>query len=393
SALVDQSLVQQREEDGEARFGMLQVIHEYALERLAAQAAEAEALRRSHAAYSLALAERAEPTLTGPEQGVWLERLEREHDNLRAALTWALGTHLGAQFGAGEIAPNLETGLRLVAALHRFWFVRGHLREGRAWVDTLLAQEPTPAQDPGSGSVGMHETADVAGDAGKSAKLWARALLAGGTLAMWQGDIAAAEPWLTTAVARARAADDLLTVTRALLNLGTLALHQNDFARAGAYYEESLALAREIGDLRGVAVALNNLGNVAVYQDNLARAADLFAEGLALMRQQGGRNSIAGFLLNQGWVARKQGALSEAAARQCEALTLARELDDARLCVEVLEYLAATAGTAEQGARAARLLGAAAAVRETLGAPQPPQEQAEVEEAVASARAALGEAA
>ena len=120
---------QQREEGAEPRFGMLHVIREYALERLTASG-EAEALRRAQAVSMLALVEQAEPELTGPDAGAWLDRLEREHDNLRAALGWALER--------GEA----ETGLQLVAAVFRFWMVRGHLREGRAWVERLLALEP-----------------------------------------------------------------------------------------------------------------------------------------------------------------------------------------------------------------------------------------------------------
>jgi predicted ATPase len=118
STLVEHSLVEPREEGGEPRFGLLQVIREYALERLQASG-EAEVLRRAHAEALLALAERAEPELTRPAAGAWFDRLEREYDNLRAALGWA------------REQGEAESGLRLVAALYRFWWVRGHLREGR----------------------------------------------------------------------------------------------------------------------------------------------------------------------------------------------------------------------------------------------------------------------
>jgi non-specific serine/threonine protein kinase len=232
AALVDQSLVQQREEGGEPRFGMLHVIREYALEQLEASG-EAEALRRAHAAELVVLVERAEPLLTGPEAGAWLERLEREHDNLRAALGWA------------QARGETETGLRLVAALWRYWEARGHLREGRTWAQGMLAL--------GSTAEAGHADAVVR----------ARALYAGGVLAMWQGDHAAAGTWLEQAETLGRAAGDLRTAARALNGLGVAASNQGDTERAAAYFERSLALMRTVGNQSGIAVALNNLGDAA----------------------------------------------------------------------------------------------------------------------------------
>jgi predicted ATPase/class 3 adenylate cyclase len=194
SALVDHSLLQQREEGGEPRFGMLQVIREYALERLAASG-EAEAVRQAHAQvrqahaqYYLTLAERAEPELIGPEQRRWLDQLEREHDNLRAALTWARER--------GEV----ETGLRLVVALRRFWERRSPPREGRAWVEALLvleaaAQSGTESADPvaPSASAAIAHTTEpmrtvgavpVAARAALGEAAWAAAFAAGQGLSL-----------------------------------------------------------------------------------------------------------------------------------------------------------------------------------------------------------------
>jgi non-specific serine/threonine protein kinase len=375
--------VQQRtegEEAGAPHFGLLHVIREYALERLEASG-EAEALRRAHAAHCLALAERAELELTGPEAATWLERLEREHDNLRAALSWARAQ--------GEEAA--ETGLRLVAALWRFWWVRGHLREGRAWVAGLpglagAGAMPTAGAGVVSGTEGVVPTVEAV-----SAVVRARALLAGGVLAVWQGDFAVAAPWLEQAVVQA--AGDPRTAALALNYLGVMTLLQGDWERAAMRLEASLALMREVGDQWGIALALTNLGNVAVYQGDLERAAATFTEALTLSRQGGDHLLIAACLENLGWVARKRGEVAQAEALQREALALAQDLGDRRTCVEALELLAATAGAAGQGARAARLLGAAATLRETLGAPQPPEERADIEQAVAAVRAALGEAA
>jgi predicted ATPase/class 3 adenylate cyclase len=371
--LVDQSLLQERHDDGEPRLGLLQVIREYALERLEASG-EAEALRQAHTAYFLTLAERAEPVLTGPEQQGWLDRLEREHDNLRAALGWA------------RERGEAEAGLRLVAALRWFWFVRGHLREGRAWVEGLLARTGPAAV---SGAASTEALASMV-----SAGVRARALFAGGTLALWQGDEAAAVPWLEQAIAMGREAGDRLTEARlGILGLGLLATFQRDWKRAAARYEEGLALMREVGDQWGVAVALNNLGDLAVRQGDVERAVAMFTEALALFRQLGERQGIALCLINLGWVARLRGEVAQAEGLQREGLALFRELGDPRRCAEGLEQLANTAGAAGQGHRAARLLGAAGALRETLGAPQPANEREDTEQAVAAARAALGEAA
>jgi predicted ATPase/class 3 adenylate cyclase len=370
SALVDHSLVQQREEGGEPRFGMLQVIREYALEQLEASG-EAEALRRVHTAHYLALAERAEPELSGSEQGVWLEWLEREHDNLRAALGWA------------RERREMETGLRLAGALGRLWFRRGHLREGRAWVEALLAL------DEGATTVETAETAQSVPEV--PAGVRARCLSAGGLLAFWQGDFGAAEPWLDEAAALAQAANDRRTTALALNYLGNLAVYQGNWERAAVRYEESLTLWREAGDRSGVAAALNNLGDLATRQGDLARAAEAFTESLELARQVSNRSFVAVTLHNLGWVARKRGEVAQAAALQREGLALFHELRNLLPCVEGLEHLAATAGVAGQGARAARLLGAAAACREMLGAALPADDCEDVEQSVAAARAALGE--
>jgi non-specific serine/threonine protein kinase len=366
SALVDQSLVQQREEGGEPRFGMLHVVREYALDRLEASG-EAEALRRAHAAYMLALAERAEPELTGPDAGRWLGRLECEHDNLRMALAWA------------RERGEAETSLRLVAAIFRFWMVRGHLREGRAWVDGLLTL--------GSGMTDV-ESQDVGAG---SAAAWVRALLAAGVLALYQGDEAAARIWLAQAAARGRAVGDLRTAANALSSLGVVAMHQGDMEQAGARIEESLALMREVGERRGIAAVLVNLGIVVYLQDDLKRAAASFTEALAVARQVGDRDLIATALANLSSVALRQGEVVQAEELGREALALYWELGDPRRCAVGLEALASTAGMAGYGARAARLLGTAAALRDALGAPLPPHEWADVEQAVSASRARLGE--
>ena len=231
---MDQSLVQQREEGGEPRFGMLHVIREYALERLEASG-EAAALRRAHAAYFLALAERAEPELSGPEQGAWLERLERR------ARQPAGGAGLGTAGGRGGGGAATETGLRLVVALWRFWWVRGHLREGRAWVEGLLAQAAgwgARTWVPATGRRCGHVPCSPAARWPCGRATWSRRGPGWSRRRRWGGRRA------TCGRRRAR-----------LNNLGILASQQGDLERAGARYAESLALhargGRPAGHRRG----------------------------------------------------------------------------------------------------------------------------------------------
>jgi non-specific serine/threonine protein kinase len=365
STLVEQSLVQQREEGGEPRFGMLQVIREYALEQLEASG-EAETLRRAHAGYFLALAEQARQQQTGPETVAWRDRLEREHDNLRAALGW-----LREQ---GEV----ELGLRLAVALTWFWRRRGHLREGQAWLEGLLATT-------------AGQLADDTGAGAELAVVRAKALHNAGMLALLQGAYATAQTQLEQARALALAAGDTRTARQALTNLGRVASDQGDRERAAALYTESLALARELGDQQGVVTLLTNLGRVAVTQGDLERAEAIYTESLALARELGDRDQVALSLNNLGDVAWKRGELSRAEGLLRDALAVVWELGDPHRCAMVLESLAETAGArAGQGERAARLLGAATALRERLGAPLSGPDQAELAQAVAAARAALG---
>jgi predicted ATPase/class 3 adenylate cyclase len=364
STLVDQSLVKQREEGGEPRFAMLQVIREYALERLEASG-EAASLRRSHAAYFLEVAEEARKQDTGPKTVAWRDRLEREHDNLRAALGWAREQ--------GEV----ELGLRLAVALTWFWVRRGHLREGQVWLEGLLAE-----------AEGEAEGAEVSAEL---AVVRAKAMLNAGMFSLVQRANARAETQLEQARALALAAGDLRTARQARTNLGRLASDRGDREQAAAFYTESLEQARELGDHREVAILLINLGHVASRQGNMERALALYTESLAFAREAGDRDQQALCLNNLGDTARKQGELTRAEGLLRDALTIYWELGDPRRCATVLESLAETAGAQGQGERSARLFGVAAALRETIGSPLSTPDVAELAQAVIAARAALGE--
>jgi predicted ATPase/class 3 adenylate cyclase len=377
--LVDQSLIQQREEEGEPRFGMLHVIREFATEQLEASD-EADALRWAHMSHYLALAEAADYHLIeAPAQEThWLDRLDRDHDNLRAVLAWA------------HEQANGDVGVRLAAALVPFWIRRGHVREGRVWVEGMLALRTDPGVARGSirsgypSSAGRAQTAPGEG-------IRARALVGAALLAFMQRDYAASEPLLEQGLARARAVGDLTVAALALDRLGLIASYRGELQLGAAYLEESLALHRQAGSWFGVTRALNNLGAEAYHQGDLDRAAAYYAEALTLGRERGDRARVALELANLGDVARHRGEMSHAEALVCEALALDWERRDSFRCAEDLESLAGVAAAAGQGVRGASLLGVAAALRETLGVPQTALERADIEQAVGPARAEMGE--
>ncbi|HEY0385727.1 MAG TPA: protein kinase, partial [Pyrinomonadaceae bacterium] len=295
-ALVDESLLlrQEREADAEPRFTLLETIREYGAEqRLLSD--EADALARRHAFYFLALAERAEPLLTGPEQVSWYARLDCEHDNLRAALRWARENN------------EPEAGLRLAGALWRFWEVRGHLSEGRGWLETLL----------------------VMGEAASPA-VRAKALSRAAALERDQGDYTQALNLFNQAHVIYAELGDRWGVAQTLNGLGYIEHEQGDYAQATRYYEQSLALFRELDDRQATAYLLNNLGNVAKEQADYTRAAAIHEQALALFRSLGDKRGLAASLSNLAEVASYQGDYERATLLQHESLAFKREIGDKR---------------------------------------------------------------
>ena len=335
---------------------MLETIRAYAQERLTASA-ETAAARDAHAAYFLALAEAAEPRLHGPEQLAWLERLETEHDNLRAALAWTL-----------ERGEN-ETALRLTGALGEFWRVRGHLSEGRSWLDRALA----------SGTA----------DGGGAPR--AKALQEAGTLAWCQGEYGAAAALLEESLARWRTLEDSREIASTLAFLADAVGDRGEADRATALYEEALSLFRRLADERGIAMVANNLGVEAQLHGDLDRAETLFAEALALDRKHGNQGRANLRLANLADVALLRDRVVEAATLYRESLAGAWALGHKTICLIGLVGLARTAAATGHPRRAARLLGAAEAYGEAIGAPVQVEERDGLERALALAREALGE--
>ena len=305
SGLVNKSLVLAEPADGRTRYRLLETMRHYARERLA-ESGEALTVRAAHLAWATALAEEAEPALDGADQRRWLELLETEHDNLRAGLTWAVS--------GGEAEPAL----RLAGALGRFWEVRGHLSEGRAWLEAALAV--TPPSGP-AGPTGPTGPDAVPG-------LRAKALNWVGILAQRQGDYPAARTAYEESLSVRRRLNDLLGIAAALCGLGNVAALQGDLATARERYRESLALGRELGDDQVVAASVGNLGWVADTGGDPTSARALYEEALAVRRRLGDVHGVAMALAALGDLASTRGDPGAARSMHTESLALRRQLGD-----------------------------------------------------------------
>jgi predicted ATPase/class 3 adenylate cyclase len=362
SSLLDKSLLRQEEgPEGEPRFVMLETIHEYARERLEASG-EAEEVRRLHAEYFLALAERSEPELTGPDQLACLERLEAEHDNMRAALQWSL-----------EKEP--ETAFRLAGMLARFWEIRSDFSEGSRWLEAALRQSGRP---------------NTITEAATRAKLLSEA----GTFAWHRGDYDKATALHAEALELYRELGDDGGVAFSLMCLGAQYSALGDDERAAPFFEEALALARMIGDRRNIVTTLLNLADVERQRGNYERAKTLGMESMALAREMEDKWQLARIV---GWVGLltvfrlDEHDLAEGFLK--ESLTLNREVGSWEYFAYSLEGFAGLAGAKAQGARAARLWGAAEALRKTIGAPLSIEGRQYFERSMVATRSQLGEAA
>jgi predicted ATPase/DNA-binding SARP family transcriptional activator/DNA-binding CsgD family transcriptional regulator len=353
--LVDKSLVT-AQVGGTVRYGMLEPVRQYAREKLEASG-KADAVGRRHAAFFLALAEEADPELRGGvRQWAWLERLEAEHDNLRAALSWSLN-------------DEPERALRLAAALARFWEIRAYFSEGRGWLEAGLRR---------SGR------ADAA--------IRARASTEAGTFAWCQGNYDRAIAFHREALTLYRGLGDERGVAFALIFWACQELEKGGSeraARAAPRLEEALALGRKLGDELISAFALTNLGEVAQVRGNYERALACCGEALSTYRKMGDSFLIAQILTRLGSAAANHGDQEAAARFIGEGLPLAQKLGSGLLSAMCLEGLAAVYGAKAEGTRVARLYGAAEALRLAIGATLSPTDWAELERNMATARATL----
>jgi len=395
SRLVEKSLLLSEAVGSEPRFRMLETIREFAFESLVSNV-ENEQVTQSFTDHFISLAERAQPKLRGPDQGVWLTRLEHDHDNLRAALRTSLEE------------DKTELSLRFCSALWFFWHIRGYLTEGRVWIERALAKSGTTVLD-----------------------LRAKSLLGAGTLAAFQYDFPKARSLLRDSLAISRDLGDKEGMARALNMLGIVARNQGDFTEGKKLHEESLAKFRELGDKWGIASVLNSLGVGARYQahydesllihrqsldlfreirdkrsiaralanlgsilsrkENYESAERLLEESLSLYLELGDKIGIADSLYELGGVARRQHDYDVSIKWLNEALLLYKEIGSSDGYVTCFEEVIACACAKGRFDRAAKLLGAAQAIRETSNSPLPPDYRTEHERNVAAVRFALGE--
>ncbi len=384
SGLVQKSLVTWAEDpmpwggDSDARYRSLETIRQYALERLRASG-EREVVRRRHALHYLALAERAEPELTGPVQGPWLARLEREHDNLRTALEWARANE------------EVESGLRLAGSLWRFWWACGHLAEGRGWLEQFLARQRAAGADVipsvGRSNVGAVDPLIVMGPCPRAAR--AKALAGAGVLTYWQTDQHGATALLEESLRLSRERGDKQGMAIALNTLGAIAKDRGDYRRATALAEEGLTLRRGLGDRQGIVVSLSLLGLVAMLQGDDRGATVRCEESLSLARDVGYAWGMGVSLMVLGRVARERHDYQRVTTLFEECLSLARPLGQAPGVAVSLEGLAHLAWIQGQPERATLLYGAAAALRQAATTPLPPVERAFYDQTVTALRAAL----
>jgi predicted ATPase/DNA-binding SARP family transcriptional activator len=329
----------------EVRFRLLETLREYGREQLSEP--ERSELERRHAEHFLAWAEYArEEMRQGREAEAWQERLETDHDNLRAALSWAV------ERGQEQSDEGAEIGLRLAAALAAFWEVRGHLSEGREWLGAALA---LPGAVLGTGgSLQMRS-------------LRARALRGAGALAWRQGDYGPARTLLEESLAIQRDLGDLRGVVSALHILGAVAYNQGDFDASRDFGTRALEVSREIDSASDIAISLHNLANVAQTVSDHETATPLFRESLARFRELGDRYDQAYCLHGLARGAHCQGDWGRARDLYEECLAIRRELGDRIGVSMALETLGVLVRDQGDYATARAYLEESLAIRRELG--------------------------
>ena len=363
ATLADSSLMRRLPAEGtEPRVTMLESVREYAYELLAA-AGELEATAQAHLDYYVDLAGRARGEIKGPRQAAWLERLRREHDNVRAALGWA------AERG------QAERGLRLAAALSSFWDFAGHRREGLSWLEGMLAAGGDV--EPGVRAEALHVAASLAWRVGsgdlavahqrESLELFrelgniravANALRGLGIALNRQGSYAESLTLFEEAVALLRELDDAELLPSALLNLGVGLTRFGDRRRATAMYEEALARYRDMGNALSTAHCLVNLANRAKADGSLALAQARYEEAAQIARTLDSPFHLGTALVGLGDMARIRDDPAAAGGHYREALRLFAGAGERQGVAVCLRFLACLAWIMDQPARAARLYGA-----------------------------------
>jgi predicted ATPase/DNA-binding SARP family transcriptional activator/DNA-binding CsgD family transcriptional regulator len=396
SGLVEKSLVvAEASAGGEVRYRMLEPIRQYAREKLE-EGGDVEDVRRRHASLFLALAEDAEPRLQGPEDVKWLERLEAEHGNLRAALSWTL------ERGKSGL------GLRLSGALWLFWEARGHYGEGRRWLEEALEKDGrASAATRAKALEGLGWMAYRLGDTdrakaiadeglrlsdkeGLGAVVTADFLRMSGRMATVQGHYERATELLEESLRLSREADDKLRIADSLLTLAITLEGMGNPKREKELYEEGIVLSRELDCAAILARCLLSLGYALMLEGDYERAATLNEEAAALLQERGYKGgSLELALDNLGWASLLRGDHERARSSYEENLILCEELGNVWIASGSLEGVACIRAAQGASEQAARLFGTAEALREAVGYHQTPRERALVEPYLDSARSRL----
>ncbi|MEA2573385.1 MAG: hypothetical protein QOH93_683 [Chloroflexia bacterium] len=361
-SLVDKSLLRQYRSLGEPRYYMLATLREFARAR-AQEEGEAEMLRTQHARYYLRMAEMAEETWIGPQQGRWIAWLEDNYPNLNAALEWALEDEKPGGDEAGTFERHM-TALRLCAALTRFWRARGMIVEGRKWLDRALSlsEVSQPAPEVLSGDPAYSTPTQ---EATTAQQVRVKLLYRSGDLASIQGDLKQAFTHMESSLALARQLDDRHGIASALNGLGVLYQEYGDLPKARAMYEESLQIARELSEMYKsptglrdkelgdwadngpypdretyvyhvreanrwslLSLVANNLAGVLLEQGELVGSDQLLEESMAIKRQLEDRQGIARTLVHMGKLAYAQGQYAKATGLLEEGLEQFQESRD-----------------------------------------------------------------
>ena len=390
-------------EGDRVRYRLLEPVRQYALEKLE-EGGEDEETRRRHADFFLALAEEAEPRLWGPGDREWLDRLEEEHDNIRAAFSWAL-------LGRGEV----ELSLTLGGALATFWRAHGHLGEGRRWLEEALAKDDRRASlaariraldalfrltfeqwDHDRVQSIAQEAMELSAEAEIGSSLAASLRTVMGGAAWVRGDYERARGLLEESLAFSRKVDDKAEIANALMFLALTMDSLDDPARAKEIYEEGIVLCREAGHIYRLTHFLMNLGYSLLLEGEYERGATLSEEAAALCREHGYKGRCQDALDNLGWAALLQEQHERGRSYFEESLAISKELGDKLTPSSSLEGMACLSAAEGEASRAARLFGAAQALLEAVGAvafEPTPEEEAWREPYLGAARSQLGEAA
>jgi predicted ATPase/DNA-binding SARP family transcriptional activator/DNA-binding CsgD family transcriptional regulator len=395
--LVDKSLVVSTAEEGGFRYGMLEPLRQYAKEKLE-ESEETQVTKRAHVQYFLALAEEAEPKLWESGDKAWFGRLEKEHDNMRAALSWTL------EHGEAELA------LRIGGALRWFWRARGYYGEGRRWLERALSEEgrtsagarakaldgvgwlASEQRDIDRAEAAAQEGLKLSEEAGIGGVILADFKNLLGEAAWLRGDYERAGELVEEGLVLHREARNTRGVAWSVCSLANTSSELGDYQRSRELFEEGIALARKMGGALPLGDLLMALGYEYLLERDHERATELSEEAAELYRKRGSRGGLKYVLYILGWAALLREDHEQAKALLEENLVLCKDIGAKVIASLSVEGLACSAASRGEAQRAARLFGVAQALREAVDYQQPPRERALGEPYLDAARSRLSEA-